>query len=747
MRIQQLVHKNTNFYTEAKGGLEATLLGFSTSIGPILLFVGILGGQSLGAAYWATLVTATVVPALCLLLKGHTAILPSTRTASLTTYIALVIQLGLASNGSKAADGMLSMQQLFLGVAAGSLTFALTSTLIMLAGLFRLGNLFKMIPSTVTAGIGNGTALLLVWLAIKEITRSDWAAALIAVAMLLCYLLWPKVQVRIPWLQHVPAALMAMAVGLALGVNMGAGMHASTTPVTLDTTWIALQLWPTLMDQHFGHLLIVGLPGAIALALVMILESTSAIGVMEMRFGLHIDANRQLVVLGASNVAGAMLGGVPCTGSPLRCVANWSAGGRGVGAAVVSLLLTGAMVLAGGNWLLALPSGVVAGLFLLQAPLMMDRPFVQRVAEMLRARQLHRNGTADLGFWITLVISLAGFFGSLIWACFMGIGLSALAVLRQVSNKLTAQWAYLDRYRSRRVRSAGEMANLARQPHRVGVLRLTGHLFFGNSARLTQLLEELHGDAVAVVIDVSQVHDVDPSGLAALNWIVRALLDCGLTVVVTGLKRTQSRELRESLAHYIGLEHRVDLDYGLELCEELVLQNATVQAMALLSVPLSQNSLLADLSDDDITTVLMLGEHREVAKGEALFLRDDLADGVWLLEVGAVSILAGAAYDDSATSRLATFGPGQFVGEMGYIDGKVRSATARADTPVRAMLLDKAAIAALIERQPTAALIITRNIARELSHRVRSTSALLTDESTDTASEWANSSLGTLSRL
>jgi CRP-like cAMP-binding protein len=124
-----------------------------------------------------------------------------------------------------------------------------------------------------------------------------------------------------------------------------------------------------------------------------------------------------------------------------------------------------------------------------------------------------------------------------------------------------------------------------------------------------------------------------------------------------------------------------------------------------------------------------------------------LADGVWLLEEGAVSILAGGAYDDSATSRLATFGPGQFVGEMGYIDGKLRSATARADTPVRAMLLDKASIAALIERQPTTALIITRNIARELSHRVRSTSAMLTDESTDTPSEWANSSLSAFSRL
>ncbi len=49
------------------------------------------------------------------------------------------------------------------------------------------------------------------------------------------------------------------------------------------------------------------------------------------------------------------------------------------------------------------------------------------------------------------------------------------------------------------------------------------------------------------------------------------------------------------------------------------------------------------------------------------------ADGIWLLESGTVSILAGEGND---AIRLATFGSGQFVGEMGFIDGKPRSAMA-----------------------------------------------------------------------
>jgi CRP-like cAMP-binding protein len=106
-----------------------------------------------------------------------------------------------------------------------------------------------------------------------------------------------------------------------------------------------------------------------------------------------------------------------------------------------------------------------------------------------------------------------------------------------------------------------------------------------------------------------------------------------------------------------------------------------------------------------------------------------------------------ASFDEAQASRLATFGPGQFVGEMSLIDGRLRSATVLADSPVRALLLDKHAIGALEERYPSAALHITRNIAHELSHRVRSTSALMTEVHTEKVTEWANSSLSTLSRF
>ncbi len=705
---------------ELQGGIESTLLGFSASMGPILLFVGILGSQSLAAALWATLVTATVVPAAGLLFKGQPAILPSARSASLTAYLALVLLLGNTA-GPSTAGLPLSAQQLLLGLAAASLLFAAASALILLIGVLRLGGVFKMIPNTVTSGVMNGTAAMLVWLAAKQLLHSAGTHTLAVGAMLLSFILLPMVQRRVRALRLVPAVIVALLVGWAAEWAFSGSMPAGAT-VAYDLSWVAIRFWPALLQQPLGHLLAVGLPGAVTLALVMILESITAYNTMETRFGVRSNINRELVVLGGANLVSAALGGVPSTASSIRSVANWRAGGRGRIAGLASLALTGVLLLLSDSWLLALPVGVVAGMLLLQASLMVDMSNAKRVLTVVKTRRLTQDGSADQGFWLSAVISVVGFFGGLIWACFTGVGLSALVVLRRLSLNLTAQWAYLDQYRSHRIRPAHENAGLAQLSRRVGVLRLTGHLFFGNSARLSQLVDELHEESVAAVIDVSRVRDVDSSGVAALVWVVRTLAERGLTVVLTGLKSTPATQLQGALRVLPGLNFCIDLDHGLERCEEQLL--GSQQAATSAAVPLEHNQLLQDLSVEDITAVIGLGTWREVAPGAALFYRNDEADGVWLLVEGRVSILAGGQ-DLATASRLATFGPGQFVGEMSYVDGGQRSATARADGTVRALLLNREALASLFDIQPAAALSLTRNIARELSHRLRNSSALL----------------------
>jgi sulfate permease, SulP family len=740
------------FKQELKGAIAATLQGLINVIGPLLLFSSLLGPHAQAAGFWAMVVTATLVHLVAIALRGQAAVLPSSRTASLVAYIGLVMQLALASSVQTGSGQDLGLPQIMLGLAAGSLMFLLASALVVLVGLLKLGNVFKMIPTPVTAGISTGIALVLVALAVRKVSLGSWWPAFTAGVMLLAYLLWPAVVQRARALRAIPPIVIAPVLGATIAFLVEPLSMPSMPSILVLTSfssnelwnWLPLQLWPLLAGQDFTKLAAVGLPGAVTLALVMILETFTAAATMETRFGVRINANRELLVLGGANLVSALAGGVPSTGSPVRSVSSWLDGGRGVTASVMTLLLSGVLIAVLSAWLLVLPAGVVAGLFLVQAVIMFDPAFLRRLKSMARARQWRITGTQDLGFWITLAISLVTFFGNLVWACCIGVALSCLAVLRRVSINLTAHWAYLDQYRSRRVRSAGEVSNLARTFHRVGVLRLTGHLFFGNSARLMQLADDLHPEAKAVVIDVSEVHEVDPSGVEAVSWLIRALIERHLKVVVTGLKRTRAAQLRFRLQAAEGVQHRTDLDRGLEACEDGVLMNSTVMTGGLMSQALAQNSLLQGLADDEITAVLLLGETREFAQGAVLFRKDAPANGIWLLESGVVSILTGEG--DNAI-RLATFGPGQFVGEMGFIDGKNRSATAWADSPVQALLLDSVAIAELLASEPEVALKITRNIARELSHRVRLSTALMADKAADSSSVWANQSLENPSQL
>jgi MFS superfamily sulfate permease-like transporter len=460
---------------------------------------------------------------------------------------------------------------------------------------------------------------------------------------------------------------------------------------------------------------------------------------MEIRYGVRSQADRELIALGGANMLGALLGGCPCSGSPAYSMACWQAGGRGRLAALCCYGLSGAAIVFLNPWFTLLPAGLAAGLLVLQAALMGNPAFTKDLREIVTTDRWYRPRSQDLGFWIAVVISLVGFFGNLIWACFAGVGLSCLAVLRRVSVNLTAQWLYLDSLRSRRIRTRAESDALTHLARDVGILRLTGHLFFGNSARITQLIDELHEDAACVVIDVSLVQDADPSGLDALAWLVRALKERHMVVVIAGLAKTRVQALQTLLGAVPQVEQCVDLDRGLELCEEWILKNATLLPSAQGDSPIERNSLLHGLQEDEVTAVLLLAEVRQVAQGEVLFRKDQASDGVWMLRSGQVSILAGTG---ALAPRLATFGPGQFVGEMSLIDGNVRSATASADAAVTAVLLDNQAIAALVRDHPHAALQITRNIARELSQRVRSTSAVLAQESDAPSSMWGVSVLG-----
>src|SRR5262249_50452782 len=100
------------------------------------------------------------------------------------------------------------------------------------------------------------------------------------------------------------------------------------------------------------------------------------------------------------------------------------------------------------------------------------------------------------------------------------------------------------------------------------------------------------------------------------------------------------------------------------------------------------------------------------AKEQVLFREGDPADSVFRLLSGAVDILREL---DGDPVLLGTVGAGQFIGEMGVVESRPRSATARASSEVEVEILTPTEFLDQIARSPRAA----RELIQRLSQRLR----------------------------
>jgi hypothetical protein len=100
------------------------------------------------------------------------------------------------------------------------------------------------------------------------------------------------------------------------------------------------------------------------------------------------------------------------------------------------------------------------------------------------------------------------------------------------------------------------------------------------------------------------------------------------------------------------------------------------------------------------------------AEGQVLFREGDPPDSVFRLLSGAVDIFREL---DSDPILLGTVGAGQFLGEMGVVENRPRSATARAASEVEVEILTPTEFFDQIARSPQAA----RELIQRLSQRLR----------------------------
>ncbi len=127
---------------------------------------------------------------------------------------------------------------------------------------------------------------------------------------------------------------------------------------------------------------------------------------------------------------------------------------------------------------------------------------------------------------------------------------------------------------------------------------------------------------------------------------------------------------------------------------------------------LSRSPLLAGITPDDLKALVRQAQQRSFRLGQALFRRGDAADGLYAVVAGEVRVVIEGREGNEIT--LATFGPGEVLGELSVLDGRARSASAIAVAGVDTLFVAAESFLSWLSAHPVAATLMLRELARRL---------------------------------
>ena len=122
--------------------------------------------------------------------------------------------------------------------------------------------------------------------------------------------------------------------------------------------------------------------------------------------------------------------------------------------------------------------------------------------------------------------------------------------------------------------------------------------------------------------------------------------------------------------------------------------------------------MFQDLSEDDLAAVVACGNTATFGSKVDLFLKDDPGDALFAILEGEVEIHTSS--EDGKTMRLNMLTAGDVLGEIGFIDGRARTASATTVRETTLFCLRRSAFLALLEERPKIAIAMMQVLAQRV---------------------------------
>jgi SulP family sulfate permease len=336
------------------------------------------------------------------------------------------------------------------------------------------------------------------------------------------------------FLPRVPGALVAVVVATAASVAFG--LEARGMAVIGD---IAAGLpSPTIPSIALGDIASLVAP-AFSLALIVFADGILTARVFAAKHGDEIDANGELIGLGASNVAAGLLQAFPVAASQSRTVVVDSAGGRSQVVGLVATALVIVFLLFLTPLLEPMPLAALGAIIMVAALGLID---IEPIRELYRVRRL------EFALAIATLLSVLAI--GILQGILVAVVLSLVYVISRISRPHTAVLGTVEGVDGFHEITRGEIDRRGSNQASPGILvyRFDGPLFFANAAFLQDEVREVVASADPplefVVIDAEAIGDIDVTAAAMLSDLLKELSAAGITL---GLARTD-RPVREMLS-------------------------------------------------------------------------------------------------------------------------------------------------------------------------------------------------------
>jgi SulP family sulfate permease len=276
-----------------------------------------------------------------------------------------------------------------------------------------------------------------------------------------------------------------------------------------------------------------------------------------------------------------------------------------------------------------------------------------------------------------------------------------------------------------------EMKVLQKRGADTAIFELQGSLFFGTADQLYRALEPELKTRRYLILDLRRVQSVDITAAHVLEQIDATLAEGRGVLLFSDLPRKlpSGRDMQRYFSE-VGLaggEHKVrvfdELDNALEWVENRILEEEHLARAAEQPLELREMEMFAGRKEETLTALDACLERRSYRAGDTIFARGDTGDELYLIRRGAVRIVLPLSTQDR--HHLATFGRGNFFGEMSFLDREPRSADAVAFTDTELFVLSRRRFDEVAGGHKQLAIQLFSALARALAIRLRYANAEL----------------------